>query len=193
GFDFDEPYTFSHMAGDSLVVNRGSSIFVVTSRFGSKVSNEEYLRFIKSCRIQSHSSKAGIKKVVFTLFSEGMDSPPASFLYETRPIYTSGEDVELLVCKDTVISNLSVALNGDQEGEWFPPLASGNDAFDSRLDVASVYEYISSDSMCPSDTAVLTIIRDVEPGNTFALKSCTLDTVWLDLDIEIVEDFVWED
>src|SRR5690606_10675380 len=127
--------------------------------------------------IQNKSNTPGVKKVVFTLFSMGEESPTASFLFENRETYSSGSDAELSVCKDTVVVNLSETLNGDQRGEWIPKLTSGSDVFDSRLDTSSMYLYITSDSLCPPDTAELSIIRDVQPGNTFSVESCNLDTI----------------
>ena len=72
----------------------------------------------------------------------------------------AGEDATLLICADTVIETLSAITLGQSNGVWDPGLVSGEDLFNSLVDIADAYTYIVSDPLCGSDSSLVTVVRD---------------------------------
>lgn len=106
----------------------------------------------------------------------------------------AGKDATLLVCKDTIIQPLSMITQGQDNGSWEPGLISGEDIFNSAIDLEDQYAYIVSDPQCGSDTAIITIIRD-QIADTDLLgpdqKLCPEDTIQLTIE-EDLGFILWE-
>ncbi len=85
----------------------------------------------------------------------------------------SGRDTTIVVCGPKKISGLSRAIGGQPGGRWTPGLVSAPDDFDSALDLAVSYRYITGDSICGLDTAVVRILR----GNAVTPMTVSIDSV----------------
>ncbi|MEP7266594.1 MAG: hypothetical protein ABI844_03125 [Saprospiraceae bacterium] len=83
-----------------------------------------------------------------------------SFIAVGAGFFAKGKDTTITICTDTKYSQLSDLVHA-KNGYWAPLLSSGADNFDSKLDLADSYQYISGDIICGLDTAEIFIRRSI--------------------------------
>ncbi|MEP7267386.1 MAG: hypothetical protein ABI844_07125 [Saprospiraceae bacterium] len=94
-----------------------------------------------------------------------------SYISVGAGVLAIGNDTAITICTDTKIAKLNDLVHA-KNGFWSPSLNSKTDAFDSNLDLANKYQYISGDSICGMDTAEITITR----GMSFVPTEIMVDT-----------------
>jgi gliding motility-associated-like protein len=107
----------------------------------------------------------------------------------------AGQDRALLICIDTVIQDMLGMIGGQIGGHWYPPLQTGENVFNSALDMASAYTYVVIDPACGNDTAIVTVHREASaPLDLLGVDQviCPGDTIRV-MVTQPAQSILWED
>ena len=109
---------------------------------------------------------------------------------------SSGLDSSMIVCDGKNIKDASHLLIGSENsGRWEPAFKSGTNELDVSKDGEGIYQYITQDVYCGSDTALLTIKRGrslfLDLGMDLLL--CKGDSIWIDLKDSLLQMVEWND
>ena len=106
------------------------------------------------------------------------------FDFQELNILSPGKNGFLEVCKNSTNIDLFKSLNGspDLGGTWSPALISGTSIFDPRKDVAGIYTYTQTDSVCGDLSADVKVefLSDLSAGIDTAVLICE-DVIVIDL------------
>ncbi|MEI2694745.1 MAG: gliding motility-associated C-terminal domain-containing protein [Saprospiraceae bacterium] len=108
----------------------------------------------------------------------------------------SGQDSSLIVCDGTIVADASKFLRGaESKGIWEPMFQSGSNLLDLSKDAEGIYQYITHDAYCGSDTAQLSIRRglgvELELGPDQYL--CKGDSLWIEVQDSLLQRVEWSD
>ncbi|MEP7323637.1 MAG: hypothetical protein ABI761_17055 [Saprospiraceae bacterium] len=115
---------------------------------------------------------SGTRRIELQGFSVVKAGVKVSAFINLGSIPNSGIDTTITICSHKKITGLSKMIHGAPGGKWIPGLTGGDD-YDSALDLANEYTYITGDTICGMDTAIVTIKRGI--GTT--PMNLTIDTV----------------
>ncbi len=180
-------------AGVTLM-QRNDSTYVLTSNNPKDSIFQEALLALR----YSHTGlqrTPGIRHIILQGFNAIKDGVKITAMINVAAMAYAGEDVNLLICTDTVINDMTTLTGGQLGGLWIPSLIGGGGVYNSILDLAPNYRYVIADAVCGNDTAEVTIHHDgsapidlLGPDRVL----CAGDTIDL-LIPQSASMFIWDD
>ncbi len=140
-------------------IMRDDSTYVL---FNPGASDALYRSALLSIRYQHLIGQRtpGPRKIIVQGFNAIKAGKKITATIQLHAIPYAGIDASLLICRDTIIPQLSVLTQGQMGGVWQPSLTSGGNQLNTAVDLSNQYAYIVSDPVCSTDTAIVTITRD---------------------------------
>lgn len=189
-----EALTASNLPPGFNFITRNDSTYVLINSGAPDAQYRDALLSIRYHHLTGQRTP-GPRKIIVQGFNAVKDGKKITATVHLHAIPYAGMDASLLLCRDTIINNLSSLTLGQAGGTFQPTLSSGGNQFNSALDDKDLYAYVISDPVCGADTAIIHVVRDTSSQADLLgpdQKLCPGDSIVLS-PVVGASSIVWDD